>query len=574
MAPIKKLIFICTIFISTFAYSQKENNLFISPLKIPVSLSASFGELRPDHYHSGIDIKTQGVTGKDVVASDDGYVYLLMVSPVGFGKAIFIRHPSGYSTVYCHLDHFIPEIDDYIKTKQYEYKSFAVSIYPPEGRLVVKKGDIIGFSGNSGSSSGPHLHYEIRRTDGEKPLNPLLFNHDIEDNLKPVIEKLGVYTSSQNTTINGKLGNLYLNTSGADGIYHLTEGQELFINGLAGFGISAHDFMNGTPNRFGINSIELQIDSITWFSYILNEFSFYETRYINAHIDYETEVKENIEIEKAFLLPNDKLSLYKTYLNNGLFDFSDKKTHSVKIKVSDSRNNMAYLSFIVKPCLPPDIIKRPVQDSTVKIMPYNRENIYEKDGIKIVIPKDALYDTLSFKFSRTSGNKKFLSDIFQIHDRFTPLQKSVSLSIKPYKFPNGKGSKLIIVQIDEKNKPVYSGGILSGEYVKADILSFGRYAVSIDTIPPVITANGLTDGADLSQKTGIRIKITDDFSGIKSYSGSIDGAWVLFEYDPRIEMLVYSFDPSRIIKSTKHKLSLIITDNCNNSSTLTREFIW
>ncbi|MBA4322510.1 MAG: hypothetical protein C0408_06800, partial [Odoribacter sp.] len=339
------LLLISIISVSNAINAQTDRNLFISPLKIPLSLSAGFGELRTDHFHSGIDIKTQGVTGKEVVASDDGYVYLLLVSPGGFGRAIYLRHASGYSTVYAHLDRYAPEIEEYVKAKQYENKSFSVTIYPPKERFVVLKGEIIGFSGNSGSSSGPHLHYEVRKSDGEKPVNPLLFNFGIEDNLKPVIERLVIYSGSINTTINGRNGNLYVNLTGAEGNFALAADTEISISGRAGFGITSYDYMNNSPNRFGINSIELQVDSIPWFSYEINEFSFHETRYINAHIDYEAAQKNNIKIERAFVLPNDKLSLYKILMKNGFYDFNDKRSHSVKIIVKDGSNNKSVLLF-------------------------------------------------------------------------------------------------------------------------------------------------------------------------------------------------------------------------------------
>jgi hypothetical protein len=569
----KRNFLLSIIVISTLVNGQKNGNLFISPLKIPIFLSASFGELRADHFHSGIDIKTEGVTGKEVIASDDGYVYLLLVSPGGYGRAIFIRHPSGYSTVYGHLDRYKPEIEEYVKSKQYENKSFAVTIYPPEERFKILKGEIIAYSGNSGSSSGPHLHYEIRKTDGEKPINPLLFNFGIEDNLKPIISRLAIYPGSGSTTINGKNRNLYLNLMGADGNYYLPDNTELSINGSAGFGVTSFDYMNNTSSRFGINSIELQIDSMPWFSYEVNEFSFYETRYINAHIDYEAAVKNNIDIERTFVLPNDKLSLYKYFMNNGLYDFTDNKSHNIKITVKDGSNNKSVLSFNVKPELPKVSITEEKQDSSIRIMPFGKSNLFISDGIKVIIPAGALYDTLKFKFSRSDAGRNFFSDIFCLHDRFTPLQIPCSISIRPDIFPPGKESKLLIVQLDN-NKVSYAGGTFSDGYVIADLLSFGNYAVSIDTIPPEIFANGLTQGSNLSEKKEIRIKITDNFSGIKSYTGIIDGKWALFEYDPRYDLLVYKFDPGRIIKGTNHKLYLRVSDNRDNSSVFNCDFIW
>ena len=554
--------------------AQTYHNPFISPLKIPLSLSASFGELRADHFHSGIDILTQGVTGKEVVASDDGYIYLLLVSPVGFGRAIFIRHPSGYSTVYGHLDRYAPEIEEYVRNKQYEYKSFAVTVSPPKERFQISKGEVIGFSGNSGSSSGPHLHFEIRKSDGEKPVNPLLFNFGIQDNLKPVIERLAIYPASGYTTINGKSRNLYINLAGADGMFSLPNDAELKINGPAGFGITSYDYMNNTARRFGINSIELQIDSMPWFTYDINEFSFYETRYINAHIDYEASQRNNIEIERTFVLPNDKLSLYKNFMNNGFYDFNDNKNHTVKIIVKDGSNNKAVLAFNVKPDALKAFYATSQNDSTFIIMPFGQNNLFISDGVKVNIPSGALYDTLHFRYSVSQGKEKFLSRIYHIHNRYTPLQKAYSLSIRPDNIPTGKTSKLLIVQIDDKKKISAAGGTFSGGYITSDILSFGNFAVAIDTIAPLISANGLTPGANFTEKKEIRIKITDDLSGIKTYTGTIDGKWALFEYDPRYDLLIYKFDPVRITKGSEHRLNLQVTDNCDNTSIYNCDFTW
>jgi hypothetical protein len=574
MVMVKRHLLLPLFFISAMVAGQKGANQFISPLKIPLYLSASFGELRADHFHSGIDIKTQGVTGKEVIASDDGYVYLLLVSPGGFGRAIFIRHPSGYSTVYAHLDRYKPEIEDYVKTKQYENKSFGVTVYPPEEKFKVSKGEIIAWSGNSGSSTGPHLHYEIRKSDGEKPVNPLLFNFGIEDNLKPIIERLAIYPGSASATVNGRNESLYLNLTGADGKYSLPDNTELIISGLAGFGVLSYDYMNNTSSRFGINSIELQIDSMPWFSYEINEFSFYETRYINAHIDYEAAVRNNVDIERTFVLPNDKLSLYKSFMNSGLYDFTDNKTHSVKIIVKDGNNNKSVLSFNVRQGVQKRSVSIEKQDSSIIVMPFGKNNTFITDGVKVDIPSGALYDTLHFKFSRTRVHGRLLSDILHIHNRFTPLQISYNLSIKPDTIPPGKASKLLIVQLGDNNKMSYAGGTFSDGYVKADLLSFGNYAISMDTIPPAISTNGLFPGINLSDKKEIRVRITDNFSGIKGYTGVIDGKWSLFEYDPRYDLLVYKFDPERITKGTNHKLYLRVTDNMDNASTYNCDFIW
>jgi hypothetical protein len=567
--------FLFIIIIISFTVAVKSQESFISPLKIPLSLSANFGELRPDHYHSGIDIKTQGVTGKEVVASADGYVYLILISPVGYGKAIYIRHPFGLSTVYAHLDSFSPEIEEYVKYQQYRNKTFAITITPPQERLPIKKGQVIAYSGNSGGSTGPHLHFEIRKSESEKPVDPLKYDFGISDNLKPVIERLVVYPVSKNATINGSHSRSVFDVSGNNGNFSITDGQKISIYGMSGFGISAYDNLNDMPNRFGISAIELMIDSLPWFTYEIREFSFAETRYINAHVDYAARVRYNSEIEKTFVLPNDKLSLYKNFMNNGLFDFSDNKPHEVRITVRDSFGNRSALSFTVMPgnqsVLIADIA---VPDSNLIVMPYGKENTFQSQGVRLVIPAGALYDTIDFRYSKVKLNGSLLSAVHEMHNSYTPLHKSSKLSIKPDTIPPGKSSKLIIVQLDEKGTRRSMGGIYSNGVVTTDIRSFGSYAVSIDTVPPVISANGFADGADLSEKSSIRLRITDNLSGIKSYTGLIDGNWALFEYDAKNDLIFYKFDQKRIAKGVTHQLEVTVIDNCNNSSILKRSFTW
>lgn len=555
-------------------YAQNKSGMFIPPMKGTVLLSANFGELRPDHYHSGIDIKTDGVTGKEVFACADGFIYLLLISPTGFGKAVYIRHPSGYSTVYAHLDRFSPEIDTYVKENQYQNKSFAATIYPPAHRFPVRQGDLIGYSGNSGSSGGPHLHFEVRKTSGEKPVNPLQFGFSITDNLRPLINRLVIYPGSESSTVNNKSGKVFLSTTGGNGKFTLSGTSEIRINGPAGFGISARDLVNNTSNKFGISAIELIIDSIPWFTYEIEEFSFSETRYINAHIDYEVLAKNDIEIERAFVLPNDKLSLYKNYMNNGFFDFSDGKRHNVVIRVRDGKSNYSELRFRV---LSDTAMKTPLKarrDSVTQVMPYGRVNNFNSAGIKISIPATSLYDTLFFKYSSAGRISTTYSDIHRIHNNHTPLHKPFRLSIRPDTVPVGKESKLMLIQLDNIGRKRGFGGKYADGYVTGEVSSFGDYSVGIDTIAPVINGNTFSSGPDLRGKRELRFRITDDFSGIKSYTGLIDGKWALFEYDPKNNLLFYQFDETRITKNSKHTLSLTVTDNRDNSTTLTRDFTW
>ncbi len=586
--PVKKISILLIVLLcatgSEFIIGQE---IFGPPVNIPLFLSSGFAELRPDHFHSGIDIKTQGVTGKNVLASADGYVYLISVSPSGFGKSIYLRHPSGFSTVYAHLESFSPEIEDYVKRHQYNRKSYSITIYPPKERFQFKKGDLIGFSGNTGSSSGPHLHFEIRKTAGEKPVNPLQFGFKIEDNLKPRIERLVVYPANKSSLINGHNKKIFINASGRNGNYKLVENDELTISGTAGFGIICRDFMNNTPNRFDITSIELFIDSIPWFRYDMSEFSFDQTRYINAHIDYEALMKNNTWIHRVFVLPNDKLDRYSGYMNNGLYDFDTESIHNIMIVVKDGSGNTSTLSFKVKSASPPIDARineialtdtagqiNNEKDKIITPMPFWKNNLFESDSIKITIPEGALYDSLYFRYTKERGNNLLYSSIHKVHDRFTPLHKAITISIMPDSVPKAGASKLVVVNVDDNGRIKSAGGKYSGGFITASVLNFGSYAVAADTTPPLIIPNGLTQNANLSALKEIRIKITDNLSGIKNYTGLIDGKWALFEYDAKNDLIFYKFDSDRITKNTNHTLELTVTDNRDNIAVLRRDFFW
>lgn len=554
--------------------NPNDKTIFISPLKIPISLSANFGELRIDHFHSGLDIKTQGVTGKEVVASASGYIYRISVSPGGFGKALYIKHPSGYSTVYGHLDKFTHKIDEYVKARQYEHKSYLVTLYPAKDKFPVKQGEIIGFSGNSGSSGGPHLHYEIRRSESEIPVNPLSFSLGTSDKILPVIQKLMIYPANRYSLINNQNKVKGINISGENGKYSAPADTEITISGMAGFGIKTFDLLNGSNNKCAVYSIELLIDSMPVYKYVMDAFSFNESRYINSHIDYATFMKDDIYIERTFVLPNDRLSVYKNLVNRGIYNFNDSKTHLVEIIVSDIDNNISNLSFRVKsvPAKSQDFSEP--AGNFIKMMPYNRSNKFESDNIMVNIPSGVLYDTINFSYKKCSGTAEMLSDLHCIHNKFTPVHKPYTLSIKPNLVPEGKKSKMLIVQLGDDQKKSAANSYWAEEYLSAEVMTFGKYYIGIDSVAPDISANGLTNGAVLTGKKEIRIRITDDLSGINFYEPTIDGKWALFEYDQKNNILIYRFDGRRISQETKHNLSLKVSDNKDNISFFNCDFTW
>ncbi|MEI6050400.1 MAG: M23 family metallopeptidase [Bacteroidota bacterium] len=574
MVLLIRFLIISILFFNILNDNPKDKSIFISPVKIPLLLSSNFGELRINHFHSGVDIKTQGVTGKEVVAAATGYIYRISVSPGGFGKALYVKHPSGYSTVYGHLDRFTPEIEAYVIVRQYENKSYLVTLFPSKEKFPVQQGDLIAWSGNSGSSAGPHLHYEIRKSESEVPVNPLLFQFGPRDNIEPVIEKLVIYPINRHSLINNENNIKKINVSGGHGNYYIPAENEIRITGAAGFGIKSFDLLNDSYNKCEVYSIELAIDSVTIFKYVMDSFSFNESRFINSHIDYEIYLKENIYIERTFVLPNDKLSIYKGVVNRGIFNFSDDKTHHAEITVKDIHNNRSTLSFKIKsqPGKSRDVAEN--KEKNLNLMPFNRSNKFVSENISVNIPEGALYDTLKFDYKSTTGTGEMLSDLYYVHNKYTPVHKAYTLSIKPGIIPAGKESKMLIVNLGDDQKKSALNSTWTEGYLTTEALSFGKFYVGIDTVAPVISANGLVPGAILTGKKEIKIRITDDFSGIKSYEPVIDGKWALFEYDQKNSLLIYRFDGNRITPGTKHVLSLKVTDNKDNISIYKCDFTW
>lgn len=572
--PVFKFLFILLLFINFPDDTIKDKNIFISPVRIPLALSANFAELRADHFHSGIDIKTQGVIGKEIVTIADGYVYRISVSPGGFGKALYIRHPSGYSSVYGHLDRFIPEIDEYVKNYQYQRKSFTVSMFPPKDKFVFRQGELIAYSGNTGGSSGPHLHFEIRRSDSEKPVNPLLFHFGTGDDIEPVFEKLAVYPINKNTLINGTNEVQKINIAGGHGNYYIPAGNEITISGETGFGIKAYDLLNDSYNRCGIYSIELKIDGKTLYKNVMDEFSFGETRYINSHIDYETYIREKIHYERTFLLPNNRLSTYTNIVNRGIYNFRDDSLHHIAIEIRDVHDNVSNLTFKVRSEPSTGIVHKGTPESGQVMMPFNRSNRFRAANIAISIPEGTLYDTLMFIYKKEAPGPGMLSELHHVHNRYTPVHRSYALSIKPVSIPPGKESKMLIVHLGDNNSKIPLSGKFADGFINSMTTTFGMFYVDIDTIPPAIEANGIRPGANLSSRKEIRIRIYDNLSGIKSYEPYIDGQWALFEYDQKNNVLIYKFDSKRITKGSSHNLTLKVTDNRDNINTWNCNFNW
>lgn len=568
-----KLFFIIIFFLNISsvlitAQSRYKKCDFRAPMSIPLQLSGNFGELRPGHFHAGLDFRTQGVEGKKIYAIAEGYVSRVVVSPYGYGKAVYIRHPNGYESVYAHLKSFNQKIIAYIRNIQYKTKNFRVTVYPAPEKLPVRKGEIIGLSGNTGSSGGPHLHFEIRDAFTEHPLNPLLFKFDIKDEIQPRIFNLYIYPIDNNTVINETNKKLKVKVYGSNGKYYIRN--KLTIGGNTGFGITAFDYLNGSHYRCAIYSVELFVNNKRVYFQQFDEISFNESRYINSYKDYEEYYKHRTKIHKSFVEPNNQLNFYKELINNGIINFKPDETYHIEYKIKDVYGNLSTLDYTISGAEISDT-KKPDIDKTTICMPYQKANYFNKSDIRIAFPEGAFYDTLFFTYKKKDNTfPTIYSDIHSVHNCFVPVHRSYIMEIKPINLPEYLRQKAIIVYTRENGSMYSVGGRWNNGFVRTDVRGFGRFAVSVDNTPPTIKPLNIFPNANLKSASAISFLISDDLSGIKSYSGFIDRKWVLFEYDAKKNRIWYIFDKK--VNAGKHTLELEVSDNKDNITTYCADF--
>ena len=552
-------------FVSLFAQTKLITNDFISPLKIPLVLAGTFGELRSNHFHSGIDIKTKGKEGFPVIAIEDGYVSRVKVKPGGYGKALYLSHSNGYVSVYAHLRNFHHSIDNYLLDKQYANKSFSIDLFPDIELFFFNQGDTIAWSGNTGSSSAPHLHFEIRDSKSQEVINPLLFGFKAKDTTAPTIKNLFVYPIDSSSNINGRNDTFRFPViSNAINSFQLLN-QNITINGPIGFGIEVYDFLDNAPNKNGIYSLELFIDSSLVYMHDMDRFSFSETRYINSLIDYQANKLSGFRPQKSFLDSNNKLSIYKTLKNRGRLLFDETSSHQALYRVKDVAGNSSILEFNFTSDTTMHDLFISKRDS---FFPYHKENVFQKDNFKLRIPEYSLYNDLFFSYSSESSSNKFICDIHHIHREETPIHLFYEISIKA-NLDNEFKDKAVICSISKGNKYGCLSSNWKDGFLTAKTNTFGDYSVLIDSIPPKLTKNSYS--TDLTNVSMMSFEVEDELSGIASYNAFVDGEWILLEYDLKNKSLIHHFDGH--ITSGTHSLEIIVKDNVDNEKRLKLQFV-
>lgn len=558
---------------------------FRAPVDIPLRLSGSFGELRSNHFHSGIDFKTQGKTGIPLKAIEEGYVARIKVSSSGFGKALYINHPSGYTSVYAHIKHFQKPIRRFVKEIQYDREAYEVQIYPNKHKFRIQKGEMIGVSGNSGSSRGPHLHFEIRDTKTEEPINPLFFGFDVKDTRSPRIKgvqlipqnahsKVEVKLTKGTTLSSGKGEPLELGVDRSGGNYKLSGVEALKGKGKLGVTVEAYDYHDGSGNRMGVYKTTLQDESRILFQSTVNRFPFYKTRYINAHLNYESRQRTNAKYQRCYVLPGNRLPFYQT-INNGYLRVNQKNQPELTLSVEDSYGNKSQLDFKTIEYLSKNLKanKAPGKpDNFQRKLSYNVSNTFTKEGIRLKFPANAFYDTVDFHFDyHSTNNQAILSKVYHVHDGFTPVHKYYDIGIQANQVPAPLKEKALVVHRDRDGNEDAEGGEWKRDFVKTQTRSFGEFYLKIDTLAPEIVPLNVRNGKSFKEGAEIRIRIKDKLAGIDQYRTEIDGQWVRMAYDQKNDLLIYR-DFGDLEKG-RHELILVVTDEKANKAEYNVEFI-
>ncbi len=566
---IKLLLFIPLVYANAQIAIPK--GYFTSPLKIGLALTGTFSEVRSNHFHSGLDIAVQQKVGLPVYAIADGVVSRIKVSPYGFGNALYIDHPNGFTSVYAHLDGYIDTLSAYIYRNQYKVKSFEVDLFPASRKefIYVKKGQLIGYAGNSGSSGGPHLHFEIRNTKTEHIINPLLFDFPFTDKLSPYIDFINIYPDNINSYIgsSNEVKRLTLKKTGGNE-YRLASNDTLSLWGDFSIGVQAFDYNQRPGNRNGFYSLKMFVDNASLFAMVCDSFSFAESRYLNASIDYEANYNLGNRIVCSKKRAGNQLSFFNSNSANGVATFNDTKIHEVLITVADVAGNSVNLKFWVKPVKPQGFVPKsaPVADPTLSFR-YNKVNKYENGDLKMEIPANSLYEDLVFKYKKSPGGNSNYSDIHYLHDATVPLHSKMKVSIKATNVPKNLQSKALLMRIDRKGKRSSAGGSFENGYVTATTNLFDGYAIVVDTVAPVIKPGS----GNSTSKINLKFTVSDNFSGITTYRGEVNGKWVLVEWDPKNKLMKYTFD--QVAQSGKNTFKLFVEDDKGNSASYTTSFI-
>ncbi len=557
--------------LSYSSIAAQVNSNFRSPMDIPLDLSGNFGELRPGHFHAGLDIRTQGKVGLNIYAIEDGYVSRIAVSEGGYGKALYITHSNGYTSVYAHLRKFNVKIEKIAKMVQYNLHEFQFDSVLADTSLKVKKGEVIALSGNTGGSAGPHLHFEIRNTATEHPINPLHFGFDVKDNMYPRVYSVGVYPLNEKSSVNGKNQKRIVKTIGGNKYSIDQTNDPIVVNGKIGFAVQTRDKITGSRFNFGVYSIKLFKQNQLVYEHKLDSLDFETTRCMNAHMDYYEAKKNRKKMQRSFLLQGNKLNTYSNVVNKGEFYFLKDDTVQMKYVITDFNGNDSEVNFeVIGSEKSFDILPK----TSNQVLKFGEPNSYSDSIIELNLPATCLYENtpLTIKYEPKIG--RCVTPIAYINTLNDPLNDYMELKFNLSHIDTSERKNATIVSL-KANKQVLAaeGGTLNGDWIGCKTRSFGPYTVFLDSKSPTVSPKNYKPGATYNSAKRLYFYCKDDISGLGEYWAEVDGKWVLVEYEKNRKQLF--FDLNDITQNQSiHQLSILILDKVGNKKSYSSSFIY
>ncbi len=548
-------------------------NYFIAPLDTPLLLSGTFGEIRNDHFHSGIDISTGEQEGLPVRAAADGYVSRIKVSADGFGRVLYVTHPNNYVTVYGHLKSFRPDLQTYTLTKQKGQQSFEIELFPKKGEFPVVKGEEIALSGNSGNTLGPHLHFEIREEKSEQPVNPLLFGLPIVDNTRPQLRAVRVYPVLQNGIVEYTDSARSYEIFQYDTLYGVAVQEYIKVYGTCTIGFDVFDQQEGSTAELGIYSGELYVDGIKSYEWINDKIDFDETRYANAHADYLMRKRDGVKVERCFRLPGNFASaIYPDTNLTGYSEFTGDESHDIRFVARDFSGNSCEITFqlLAYNSLNTNMYQPHPEEAV--LVSTSKGIAVHKNNLDVVIPGGAVYQEMYYTDDEVLNNEA-LTNTFIIGDPYEILHVPATISLKPKKeIADSLKPKAVIALVEFDGSMKSKGGTWNKDFLSGKSREFGRFIIALDTAAPSVKKEYYP--ADLNTSRGgiVQLIVNDDLSGLKSYRATIDGSWMLAEFDTKSKML--TIDLAGLPLNVLHKLELTVTDERGNTQVWKDEFWW
>jgi hypothetical protein len=548
------------VFCFSFYFSQAQSypqNYFRHPLDIPMQLVANFGEIRTNHWHMGLDIRTQQRVNLPVYAAADGYIARVSVEPGGFGQAIYISHPNGYTTLYGHLNSFFPALADYVEQQQYDKESWNVNLILPANLFPVKKGQLIALSGSTGASEGPHVHFEIRDTESENNLNPLLFKFPVTDAIAPVLSRIAVYDRNK-STYEQTPKVFALSKSGSN---YTVSGRTIRTGSdKISFAIGGIDRLNGVGFTFGIYSAKVLVDDEPVSGFVLDDISYDDTRYINAQVDYPYKAKTGVSVQHLTPLPGAQNIAYRIFNDDGMIHLKDEEPHNVDIEVKDAYGNTSRVQFKVQ--YDKTLAKDDSQTAGEQLLP-NNVNVFEKDHFELFTTEHTIYDTVAVAYSESNNDaSNAASPLFHFLSTEIPSHDYVTVRIKPTAtIPDEWKDRVVIKNVSGSRTYVEKAQRQNGWYA-AKFRQFGTYQAFVDKEPPTINS----PSSDLTKASKIVFTPKDNFNAIKSFRAEVDGQWLRFTND-KGRTWIYTFDEH--FPKGEHELKVTVEDEAGNVTTKT-----